>query len=99
MNLNYGDEFSSLPWLFLQAEDGVGLPEQILDKSSFGSAAKYYFIFIRFDLIWSLNYFALIVLNFFEVSINLSYFLCAIIVTALAIMDLFRKEDSLNMLL
>ncbi|GLU06440.1 hypothetical protein SLE2022_234750 [Rubroshorea leprosula] len=48
------------------AEDGVGLPEQILDKSSFGSAAKYYFIFIRFDLIWSLNYFALIVLNFFE---------------------------------
>ncbi|CAL5336754.1 unnamed protein product [Camellia sinensis] len=50
----------------LQAEDGVGLPEQILDQSSFETAAKFYFIFTRFDILWSLNYFALIVLNFLE---------------------------------
>lgn len=61
--------------LLLQAEDGVGLPEQILDKSSFGSAAKSYFIFIKFDLIWTLNYFALIVLSFFEVSITFFWLL------------------------
>ncbi|KAF1882993.1 hypothetical protein Lal_00003175 [Lupinus albus] len=48
------------------AEDGVGLPEQILDSSSFQSYAKFYFIFTKFDLIWSLSYFALIVLNFLE---------------------------------
>ncbi|CAL5391575.1 unnamed protein product [Camellia sinensis] len=48
------------------AEDGVGLPEQILDQSSFETAAKFYFIFTRFDILWSLNYFALIVLNFLE---------------------------------
>ncbi|THF97313.1 hypothetical protein TEA_013068 [Camellia sinensis var. sinensis] len=51
---------------FFQAEDGVGLPEQILDQSSFETAAKFYFIFTRFDILWSLNYFALIVLNFLE---------------------------------
>ncbi|KAF2576048.1 hypothetical protein F2Q70_00000174 [Brassica cretica] len=48
------------------AEDGIGLPEQILDQSSFGESAKYYFIYTRLDLIWSLNYFALILINFFE---------------------------------
>ena len=52
----------------MQAEDGIGLPEQILDQSSFGESAKYYFIYTRLDLIWSLNYFALILINFFEVS-------------------------------
>lgn len=51
----------------LKAEDGIGLPEEILDRSSFESSAKFYFIFIKFDYIWSLNYFALIVLNFLEV--------------------------------
>lgn len=53
--------------LFIQAEDGIGLPEQILDQSSFQSSAKLYFIFIQFDIIWTLNYFALIILNFLEV--------------------------------
>ncbi|XP_043805119.1 two pore calcium channel protein 1 isoform X2 [Manihot esculenta] len=48
------------------AEDGVGLPEQILDQSNFESVAKYYFIYTNFDIIWTLNYFALIVLNFLE---------------------------------
>jgi hypothetical protein len=51
----------------LQAEDGTGLPEEILDQSNFQNAAKLYFIFIRFDFVWSLTYFALIVLNFLEV--------------------------------
>eukprot|EP00262_Sarcandra_glabra_P018178 TRINITY_DN6452_c0_g1_i1.p1 TRINITY_DN6452_c0_g1~~TRINITY_DN6452_c0_g1_i1.p1 ORF type:complete len:795 (-),score=91.24 TRINITY_DN6452_c0_g1_i1:415-2649(-) len=50
------------------AEDGIGLPEQVLDldDSRFERAAKFYFIFIRFDLLWSLNLVALILLNFFE---------------------------------
>lgn len=55
-----------------QAEDGIGLPEEILDdEASFAEAAKFYFIFIRFDVIWSLNYFALLLLNFLEVSQDL----------------------------
>ncbi|XP_015573991.1 two pore calcium channel protein 1 [Ricinus communis] len=48
------------------AEDGVGLPEQILDQSSFERDAKFYFIYIQFDFLWTLNYFAIIVLNFLE---------------------------------
>lgn len=38
----------------------------MLDQESFESAAKFYFIFIRFNFLWSLNLFALIVLNFLE---------------------------------
>jgi len=53
---------------FMQAEDGVGLPEQILDSSNFQNYARFYFVFTKFNLIWSLSYFALIVLNFLEVS-------------------------------
>ncbi|KAK1566935.1 hypothetical protein Q3G72_006282 [Acer saccharum] len=48
------------------AEDGIGLPEQILEQSNFQSSAKFYFFFTKFDILWSLNYFALIVLNFLE---------------------------------
>lgn len=51
----------------VQAEDGVGIPEQILDSSSFQSYARFYFMFTKCDLIWTLSYFALIVLNFLEV--------------------------------
>lgn len=52
----------------MQAEDGIGIPEEVLDQPSFENAAKFYFIFIQFDFLWFLNYFALLVLNFFEVS-------------------------------
>lgn len=54
--------------LLLQAEDGVGIPEEVLDQPSFEKSAKLYFIFIQFDILWTLNYFALLALNFFEVS-------------------------------
>ncbi|OMO99574.1 hypothetical protein CCACVL1_03732, partial [Corchorus capsularis] len=64
--ITYGSPYQKAAALVDLAEDGVGLPEQILDQSSFGSAAKYYFIFTKFDLIWTLNYFALIILNFIE---------------------------------
>ncbi|KAL0712072.1 hypothetical protein Bca4012_019050 [Brassica carinata] len=64
--ITHGSTFQIAAALVDLAEDGIGLPEQILDQSSFGEAAKYYFIFTRLDLIWSLNYFALILLNFFE---------------------------------
>ncbi|KAE8686509.1 Two pore calcium channel protein 1 [Hibiscus syriacus] len=58
--ITYGSPYQQAAALVDLAEDGVGLPEQILDKSSFGSAAKFYFIFIKFDIIWTLNYFALL---------------------------------------
>ncbi|GAB2274794.1 mitochondrial thiamine pyrophosphate transporter [Dionaea muscipula] len=48
------------------AEDGDGLPEEILEQSSFETAAKLYFVYTRLDFLWSLNYFALIILNFLE---------------------------------
>ncbi|CAI9782265.1 unnamed protein product [Fraxinus pennsylvanica] len=62
----YGSTYQKAAALVDLAEDGVGIPEEILDESSFGSSLKSYFIFIQFDIIWSLNYFALIVLNFLE---------------------------------
>ena len=55
----------------MQAEDGIGLPEEILEQSNFQSAAKLYFFFTRLDFLWTLNYFALIILNFIEVCIVL----------------------------
>ncbi|KAI3440748.1 uncharacterized protein J3R85_003197 [Psidium guajava] len=64
--LAYGSPYQKAAALVDLAEDGVGLPVQILDQSNFESAAKLYFFFTKFDIIWSLNYFALIVLNFFE---------------------------------
>ncbi|KAL3714981.1 hypothetical protein ACJRO7_006829 [Eucalyptus globulus] len=64
--LAYGSPYQKAATLVDLAEDGVGLPVQILDQSNFESAAKFYFVFTKFDIIWSLNYFALIVLNFFE---------------------------------
>ncbi|KAI4322675.1 hypothetical protein L6164_022345 [Bauhinia variegata] len=62
----YGSPYQKAAALVDLAEDGVGLPEQILDSSNFQSSAGLYFIFTKFDIIWSLNYFALLVLNFLE---------------------------------
>lgn len=62
----YGSPYQKAAALVDLAEDGIGLPEQMLDQESFESAAKFYFIFIRFNFLWSLNLFALIVLNFLE---------------------------------
>lgn len=60
--------YSILGKIYLQAEDGIGLPEEILEQANYENAARFYFLFIRFDFLWTLNYFALIALNFFEVS-------------------------------
>ncbi|OVA14926.1 EF-hand domain [Macleaya cordata] len=62
----YGDPYQKAAALVDLAEDGIGLPEQVLDDSRFETAAKFYFIFIRFNFLWSLNLFALIALNFLE---------------------------------
>lgn len=62
----HGTAYQKAAALVDLAEDGVGLPEQVLDHSNFESVAKYYFTYIAFDFVWTLNYFALIVLNFFE---------------------------------
>jgi len=56
--------------MYFQAEDGIGLPEEVLNDSMFERAAKLYFMYIRFDFLWSLNLFALVVLNFLEVSLH-----------------------------
>nr|XP_023906859.1 two pore calcium channel protein 1-like [Quercus suber]POF18131.1 two pore calcium channel protein 1 [Quercus suber] len=64
--ITYGSNFEKAAALVDLAEDGIGLPEQILDQSNFQTAAKSYFVFIQFDFIWSLNYFAMIILNFLE---------------------------------
>ncbi|WOG98746.1 hypothetical protein DCAR_0418091 [Daucus carota subsp. sativus] len=62
-----GSPYEKAAALIDLAEDGMGLPEEILyDESNFADATKYYFLFIRFDLIWTLNYFALLLLNFLE---------------------------------
>ncbi|KAK2651115.1 hypothetical protein Ddye_018604 [Dipteronia dyeriana] len=64
--ITQGSSYEKAAALVDLAEDGIGLPEQILDQSSFQSSAKLYFFFTKFDILWSLNYFALIVLNFLE---------------------------------
>ncbi|KAK4577566.1 hypothetical protein RGQ29_027904 [Quercus rubra] len=62
----YGSNFEKAAALVDLAVDGIGLPEQILDQPNFQSAAKSYLAFTRFDFFWSLNYFAMIILNFLE---------------------------------
>ncbi|KAK6919063.1 hypothetical protein RJ641_017485 [Dillenia turbinata] len=62
----YGSPYQKAAALVDLAEDGIGLPEQILEGSGFASAAKLYFIYIKFDFLWSLNYFALVLINFLE---------------------------------
>ncbi|KAB5530092.1 hypothetical protein DKX38_020173 [Salix brachista] len=64
--ITHGSPFQKAAALVDLAEDGMGIPEEILDQENFESVAKFYFIFIRFDIIWTLNYFAMIVLNFLE---------------------------------
>ncbi|KAF5458455.1 hypothetical protein F2P56_022482 [Juglans regia] len=62
----FGSPYEKAAALVDLAEDGIGLPEQILEQSNFQNAAKFYFMLIRLDFIWFLNYFALIILNFIE---------------------------------
>ncbi|KAL2331703.1 hypothetical protein Fmac_019284 [Flemingia macrophylla] len=64
--ITHGSNYERAAALVDLAEDGVGIPEQILDSSNFQSYARFYFIFTKCNLIWSLSYFALIVLNFLE---------------------------------
>ncbi|KAL9243813.1 hypothetical protein vseg_017655 [Gypsophila vaccaria] len=64
--ITHGSTYQRAAALVDLAEDGVGLPEEILDQSSFESSAKLYFTYTRFDFLWTLNYFVLIVLNFIE---------------------------------
>ncbi|GJW08834.1 hypothetical protein Tco_1571257 [Tanacetum coccineum] len=49
-----------------QANDESGMPVEILDLPNIQTVAKFYFTFVRFEIVWTLNYFALITLNFFE---------------------------------
>jgi two pore calcium channel protein len=49
-----------------QAEDGIGIPEDVLNDTRFETAMRFYFVYLRLDWLWSLNLFALILLNFLE---------------------------------
>lgn len=62
----YGTRYQKAAALVDLAEDGIGLPEEVLNDASFERAAKFYFIYIRLDFLWSLNLFALVLLNFLE---------------------------------
>ncbi|XP_021827183.1 two pore calcium channel protein 1-like isoform X2 [Prunus avium] len=64
--ITFGSRYQKAAALVDLAEDGAGLPEQILDQESFQSAAKYYFLYVRFSFLWAFLYFALIILNFLE---------------------------------
>lgn len=62
------DILESLITIAWQAEDGVGIPEEVLNDTRFERAMRFYFVYLRLDWLWSLNLFALILLNFLEVS-------------------------------
>ncbi|KAG0562969.1 hypothetical protein KC19_9G186300 [Ceratodon purpureus] len=62
-----GDNYQKAAAMVDQAEDGVGLPMEVLEQADFEEAAKLYFAYIRLDFLWDLNLAALLLLNFFEV--------------------------------
>ncbi|XP_050380607.1 two pore calcium channel protein 1B [Argentina anserina] len=64
--ITFGSSYQKAAALVDLAEDGIGLPEQILDLSSFHSAAKYYFLYMRFNFLWAILYLPLLILNFLE---------------------------------
>jgi two pore calcium channel protein len=64
--LAYGDRYQKAAALVDLAEDGVGIPEDVLNDTRFERAMGFYFVYLRFDWVWSLNLFALILLNFLE---------------------------------
>ncbi|XP_062217750.1 two pore calcium channel protein 1 isoform X1 [Phragmites australis] len=64
--LAYGDRYQKAAALVDLAEDGVGIPEDILNDTRFERAMRFYFVYLRLDWLWSLNLFALILLNFLE---------------------------------
>lgn len=66
--LAYGDRYQKAAALVDLAEDGVGIPEDVLNDTRFERAMRFYFVYLRLDWLWSLNLFALILLNFLEVS-------------------------------
>ncbi|PWA87393.1 ion transport domain-containing protein [Artemisia annua] len=60
------DEYKKAAALVNLANDESGMPLEILDIPNIQTVAKFYINYIRFYIIWTLNYFALITLNFFE---------------------------------
>ncbi|XP_072966667.1 two pore calcium channel protein 1 [Typha angustifolia] len=62
----YGTRYQKAAALVDLAEDGIGIPEEVLNDERFDRAAKFYFIYIRFNFLWSLNLFALVLLSFIE---------------------------------
>ncbi|CAL4955165.1 unnamed protein product [Urochloa decumbens] len=64
--LAYGDRYQKAAALVDLAEDGVGIPEDVLNDTRFERAMRFYFVYLRLHWLWSLNLFALILLNFLE---------------------------------
>lgn len=49
------------------AEDGIGLPLELIHSKDFGERARLYFLYNSFNPLWTLNLLVLVVLNFIEV--------------------------------
>ncbi|GAQ81992.1 hypothetical protein KFL_000970180 [Klebsormidium nitens] len=49
------------------AEDGIGLPLDLIHSADFGERTRLYFLYNTFDPLWTLNIILLLVLNFIEV--------------------------------
>jgi hypothetical protein len=65
-----------------QAEDGVGIPEEVLNDTRFERAMSFYFMYLKLDWLWFLNLLALILLNFLEVrsqKVHSVYLFCIVL--------------------
>ncbi|XP_031474230.1 two pore calcium channel protein 1A [Nymphaea colorata] len=62
----HGTTYEKAAALVDLAEDGIGLPVEVLDEHNFDRTARLYLMINKINFLWSLNLFALIVLNFLE---------------------------------
>ncbi|KAG6553595.1 hypothetical protein Mapa_004509 [Marchantia paleacea] len=62
-----GDTYQRAAALVDLAEDGEGIPSEVLEQENLKLATTLYFVYTRLDPFWNLNLAALILLTFFEV--------------------------------
>lgn len=62
-----GNKFEKAAALVDLAEDGEGIPTEVLNQHNSERATKLYFVYTRLTLLWGVNLAVIILLNFFEV--------------------------------
>ncbi|CAM6101096.1 unnamed protein product [Calypogeia fissa] len=62
-----GDKYQKAAALVDLAEDGEGIPTEVLEQENSELATKLYFIYTKLRYVWLLNLAVVILLNFFEV--------------------------------